>query len=181
MAASLISFTGQPKARSKSQRTQPPPRWVGSAAIRPSFTGPGYPIVMRSYCQSSVSALTALTICAAVNVGLEGSWRRVACPVASTLMFVPPTSMTSVFISPPWNGMLTDAQRIVRAHADRDSARHRGGSDATIGPKRPIHHDTEDVVEPALDLRTFLRTFQDPQGPRDRFDGGQAVRAGGVA
>src|SRR5258707_11451602 len=51
-----------------------------------------------SYCQSAVALRTATTIPRAVIAGPDGIFTGVLCPVASTLTFVPPTSMTRIFI-----------------------------------------------------------------------------------
>src|SRR5258708_2170664 len=56
--------------------------------------GPGYPRDTRSYFQSLTHSLTTRTILPAVIVGPEGILRTSFCPVASILMFVPPTSTT---------------------------------------------------------------------------------------
>ncbi len=59
--------------------------------------GPGYPKATRSNFQSLTHSLTTRTILPAVMVGPEGILRGSFCPVASSLMFVPPTSMTRTF------------------------------------------------------------------------------------
>src|ERR1700675_3233909 len=54
----------------------------------------------RSYFQSRVDAFTSLTIFLAVMSGPEGILRGCFCPVACTLMFVPPTSIIRIL----WGG-----------------------------------------------------------------------------
>src|SRR5215472_3636614 len=97
MAASLITFTGQPNAFRKLNLIQPPPRLCGSRRGCPLITGPGYPNDTRSKFQSLTQFLTSRTILLAVIVGPEAILRASFCPVASNLIFVPPTSMTSTF------------------------------------------------------------------------------------
>src|SRR6266852_8172172 len=96
MAASLSIFTGQPKALLKLNLIQPPPRLWGSRRGCPLMIGPGYPNDTRSNFQSLTHAFTARTILPAVMSGPEGILRGSFCPVASSLMFVPPASMTRI-------------------------------------------------------------------------------------
>src|SRR6266446_1165614 len=97
MAASLMTFTGQPNAAAKSNPTHPRPRLRGSATGRPWRTGPGYPIDTTSYFQSPASFLTSDTIRLGVSVGPDANARRSCCPVARIFTEVPPTSTTSTF------------------------------------------------------------------------------------
>src|ERR1700704_4850451 len=97
MAASLTILTGQPNALLKSNLIQPPPRLWGSRRGCPLMIGPGYPNDTRSNFQSLTQALTSRTILPAVMVGPEGILRGSFCPVASSLMLVPPVSMTRTF------------------------------------------------------------------------------------
>src|SRR6266850_1960648 len=94
IAASLSIFTGQPKALLKSNLIHPPPRLCGSRSGCPLMMGPGYPRDTRSNFQSFTHSLTTRTILPAVIVGPDGILRGSFCPVASILMFVPPTSTT---------------------------------------------------------------------------------------
>src|SRR5260370_33448218 len=94
MAASLSIFTGHPKAWLKLIFIHPPPRLWGSRRGCPLMIGPGYPKATRSNFQSLTHSLTTRTILPAVMVGPEGILRGSFCPVASSLMFVPPTSIT---------------------------------------------------------------------------------------
>src|SRR5229473_2853541 len=94
MAASLSIFTGHPNAWLKSIFIHPPPRLWGSRRGCPLMIGPGYPKATRSNFQSLTHSLTTRTILPAVIVGPEGILRGSFCPVASSLMFVPPTSTT---------------------------------------------------------------------------------------
>src|SRR5712664_4767931 len=97
MAASLSIFTGQPKALLKLNLIQPPPKLCGSRRGCPLMIGPGYPKDTLSNFQSFTHFLTTRTILPAVIVGPEGILRGSFCPVASSLMLVPPTSMTRTF------------------------------------------------------------------------------------
>src|ERR1700674_48576 len=97
MAASLSIFTGQPNALLKLNLIQPAPRLWGSRRGCPLMIGPGYPNATRSYFQSLTHALTSRTILPAVIVGPDGILRGSFCPVASSLMLVPPASMTRTF------------------------------------------------------------------------------------
>src|SRR5712692_11132346 len=97
MAASLSIFTGHPKAWLKLIFIQPPPRLWGSRRGCPLMIGPGYPKDTRSNFQSLTHALTSRTILPAVMVGPEGILRGSFCPVASSLMLVPPVSTTRTF------------------------------------------------------------------------------------
>ena len=65
IAASLRMWTGTPSAAAQSKPTQPLPRFQGSSITAPRSTGLGMPIVMTSYFQSAVWALTPATTCAA--------------------------------------------------------------------------------------------------------------------
>src|ERR1700682_985034 len=94
MAASLMIFTGQPKALRKLNPIQPPPRLWGSRRGCPLMMGPGYPIATQSNFQSRTDFLTKRIILPAVMEGPDGILRGSFSPVASSLMFVPPTSMT---------------------------------------------------------------------------------------
>src|ERR1700735_2659507 len=64
----------------------------------------------RSYFQSRVAAFTSLTIFLAVMSGPEGILRGWFCPVACTLMFVPPTSITRIlrvdFVASPFTVLI---------------------------------------------------------------------------
>jgi len=57
--------------------------------------GPGKPSDTQSNFQSRTNFLTTRTILRGVMVGPDGYFRGSFCPVASTLTFVPPMSMTS--------------------------------------------------------------------------------------
>src|ERR1700724_2336951 len=92
MAASLMIFTGQPKALRKLYSIQPPPRLWGSRRGWPLMMGPGYPIATRSNFQSRTAFLTKLTILLAVLVGPDGVLRGSFFPFVISLMFLPPTS-----------------------------------------------------------------------------------------
>src|SRR5215472_4175372 len=94
MAASLMTLTGQPKALRKSNPIQPLPRLCGSRRGHPLMIGPGKPNDTQSNFQSRTKFLTTRTIFRGVMVGPDGHFRGSFCPVASTLMFVPPMSMT---------------------------------------------------------------------------------------
>src|SRR5713226_4652119 len=94
MAASLSIFTGHPNAWLKLNLIHPPPRLWGSRRGCPLMIGPGYPNETRSNFQSLTHSLTTRTILPAVIAGPEGILRGSFCPVASSLMFVPPTSIT---------------------------------------------------------------------------------------
>src|SRR5260370_42566395 len=94
MEASFSIFTGRPKALLKLNFIQPPPRLWGSRRGCPLMIGPGYPNVTRLNFQSLTHSLTSRTIFPAVMVGPEGHLRGSFCPVASSLIFVPPTSIT---------------------------------------------------------------------------------------
>ena len=74
------------------------------------MTGPGNPSDTRSNFQSRTDFLTTRTILRGVMPGPDGYFRGSFCPVASILMFVPPTSITrtlgdlptcAVFITEP--------------------------------------------------------------------------------
>src|SRR6266850_4427045 len=97
MAASLSIFTGQPKALLKLNLIQPPPKLCGSRRGCSLMIGPGYPKDTLSNFQSFTHFLTTRTILPAVIVGPEGILRGSFCPVASSLMLVPPVSMTRTF------------------------------------------------------------------------------------
>src|SRR5262249_60880623 len=83
-----------------------------------------------SYCQSSASLLTPVTICSAVSVGPDGNSRTTFCPVARIFTWVPPTSTTSTcMMQPPlrwWyalslntaNGVLQGTYHSVLTHDD---------------------------------------------------------------
>src|SRR5215469_1589979 len=94
MAASLMTLTGQPKALRKSNPIQPLPRLCGSRRGHSLMIGPGKPSDTQSNFQSWTNFLTTRTILRGVMVGPDGYFRGSFCPVASTLMFVPPMSMT---------------------------------------------------------------------------------------
>src|ERR1700733_9590077 len=96
MAASLIILMGWPKALRKLNPIQPPPRLWGSRRGCPWMTGPGYPIDTQSNFQSRTDFFTKRTILLAVMSGPEGIFRGSFWPVASSLMLVPPTSMTRI-------------------------------------------------------------------------------------
>ena len=59
--------------------------------------GPRIPIDTQSNFQSRTDFLTKRTILLAVMVGPDGILRGSFWPVASSLMLVPPTSMTRIF------------------------------------------------------------------------------------
>src|SRR5262245_5014138 len=58
-------------------------------------------MVIASNSQSLVAAMTPLTIRSGVSCLPEGNLRGVSCPDASTLTFVPPTSITRTFMTFP--------------------------------------------------------------------------------
>src|SRR2546428_11560993 len=60
------------------------------------MTGPGYPMETTEYFHPTAAFSTALTIFFAVISGPEGILTGFFCPVASTLMCVPPTSITRI-------------------------------------------------------------------------------------
>src|ERR1700681_999997 len=95
MAASLITLTGRPNARRKLKPPPPDPRFLGSPTGLPCKTAPGYPIETTSYAQSLTASCTLLTICFAVIRGPDGILIGCRWPLAKTLTFVPPTSITS--------------------------------------------------------------------------------------
>src|SRR3984893_7673318 len=95
MAASLINLTGRRNARRKLKPTHPAPRFLGSPIGLPCKTAPGYPIETTSYAQSLTASCTSLTICFAVIRGPDGSLIGCRWPLAKTLTFVPPMSITS--------------------------------------------------------------------------------------
>ena len=97
MAASLTTRTGRPKAFRKSNRIQPRPRFAGSAAMRPSFTGPGKPMVTASNFQSATAFLIAATMRPGLRLGPDGILRGAFWPVTSSLTLFPPTSTTRIF------------------------------------------------------------------------------------
>jgi hypothetical protein len=98
MAASLMIRTGLRKALAKSNRTQPEARLWGSATGRPRSTNPGYPIAMPSNFQSRVILRTPDTNRAGVMRGPEANARLSTCPEASSFTWVPPMSMTRMFM-----------------------------------------------------------------------------------
>src|SRR5260370_26221113 len=104
MAASLTSFTGQPKADLKLNPTHPPPRLRGSATGRFLSTGPGKPIDTASYFQSPAICFTPATISLAVSFGPDSNFRGSRSPLRSTLISSPPTSITKTFIISPFPG-----------------------------------------------------------------------------
>src|ERR1017187_3168524 len=63
------------------------------------MTGPGSPIDTQSYCQLLVRRLTLRTILAAVIFEPDGILRSSRCPVAITLTWVPPTSITRTLLT----------------------------------------------------------------------------------
>src|SRR6201987_1051075 len=94
MAASLMILTGQPKALRKLNPIQPLPRLWGSRRGHSLMMGPGNPRDTQSNFQSRTDFLTTRSILRGVMVGPDGYLRGSVCPVASILMFVPPTSIT---------------------------------------------------------------------------------------
>src|ERR1041384_3599011 len=98
MAASLMTFTGLPKALWKSKPAHPLPRLCGSTTGRPCRTAPGYPIATASYDQPSARRFTAATARRGVNVGPDATLRGTRDPVARILRCVPPMSTTRTFM-----------------------------------------------------------------------------------
>src|ERR1700751_4125697 len=94
MAASLMVFTGQPKALRKLNPIQPLPRLWGSRRAHSLMMGPGNPRDTQSNSQSRTDSLTTRIILPGVMAGPDGYLRGSVCPVASILMFVSPTSIT---------------------------------------------------------------------------------------
>src|SRR5262245_22313079 len=94
MAASLMILIGQPKALRKLNPIQPQPRLWGSRRGRSLMIGPGKPRDTQSNFQSRTDFLTTRIILRGVMAGPDGYFRGSFCPVASILMFVPPTSTT---------------------------------------------------------------------------------------
>ena len=129
MAASLMSEPAWRKARAKSKRTQPRPRFTGSCAGRPSFTGPGKPMATASYFQSATAFLTEAAMRAAVRVGPEGTLRGAFWPLTRTLTLLPPTSTTRIFT---WPSGERRNRSPIGARLQGDS-----GGQATPVPPRP--------------------------------------------
>src|SRR6476620_1778135 len=94
MAASFTTLVGQPNALAKSNPTHPRPRFFGSTIGLPCRTTPGYPIETREYFHPSIDCRTRRTSLLGVNVGPDGILTTVLRPVARSLIWVPPTSMT---------------------------------------------------------------------------------------
>src|SRR5438445_979567 len=94
MAASLMILTGRRKALRKSNPIQPLPRLWGSRRGHSLIMGPGNPSDTQSNFQSRTDFLTTRIILPGVMVGPDGYLRGSVCPLASILMFVPPTSIT---------------------------------------------------------------------------------------
>src|SRR5262249_7298164 len=102
----LMTFTGRPNAFAKSNPVQPPPRFTGSMIGCPHRIGPGKPIETASYFQSAVLSFTSETSRSGVKSFPDGNLREASWPVASSLTFVPPMSMTRMFMSaPPLKGI----------------------------------------------------------------------------
>ena len=102
------------------------------------MTGPGYPNDTRLKIQSLAQFLTSRTTLLAVIDGPEAILRESFCPVASSLIFVPPTSMTRTFgafpgtlfisvltcvreaiITPPHTPPFSNEKRITQSTAKR--------------------------------------------------------------
>ena len=98
IAASLRMRTGLPSAAAQSKPTQPLPRFHGSSVTWPRSTGLGMPIVMTSYFQSAVLALTPSTTCCGVNPSPESNLRASEFPECINLTCVPPISTTNTRI-----------------------------------------------------------------------------------
>src|SRR5580693_1214085 len=96
MAASFTIRMGWPKALWKSKPTHPAARLWGSAIGFPCRTAPGYPIDTALYFQSGIAFRIAAIIFVGVMPGPEGNLTGVLWLVASNLIWVPPTSMTSI-------------------------------------------------------------------------------------
>src|ERR1700730_18221306 len=160
MAASLMIFTGQPKALRKLYSIQPPPRLWGSRRGWPLMMGPGYPIATQSNFQSRTAFLTRRTILLAVVVGPDGILSGSFFPFVVSLMFVPPTSMKRTLrdlgvcrvfvIAPPMGAMnllpFFEAKGILGSTADsvkRIRSCSGGSKPFLTGPqsstKRPPH------------------------------------------
>src|SRR6476659_3585024 len=92
MTASLTTFVGAPKARSKSNPTQPLPRLTGSAIARPPRTGVGIPRLTAFHVQSSVMRRTPSTISCGRSAGPESKRRGSSTPGTIALTCDPPTS-----------------------------------------------------------------------------------------
>src|SRR5215469_9402344 len=92
MTASFTTLVGFPNAASKSNPTQPSPRFTGSATTLPARTGEGIPTVTRLQRHPATASSVPATISSALSVGPEVKRRRSFPFEVSAFTWEPPTS-----------------------------------------------------------------------------------------